>query len=101
MKGETLRTSENRDIEMVIKLKEEIEKTSKVPISMKIEEGLTWKSWSFSKPAELSVVTEKKNTDYKDDDIIIKLEKLKELKDKGILTEEEFNKKKEELLKRI
>ncbi|SCY91325.1 SHOCT domain-containing protein [Alkaliphilus peptidifermentans] len=35
------------------------------------------------------------------DDPIVKIEKLKELKEKGILTEEEFQKKKEDLLSKI
>lgn len=41
---------------------------------------------------------EEKNTA---DDTIAKIQKLNELKDKGILTEEEFNTKKQELLKRL
>lgn len=39
--------------------------------------------------------------DSKTDDVLSQIEKLSELKDKGIITEDEFNGKKEKLLTKI
>ena len=58
--------------------------------------------------AFLSILPEKdyrilsvKKSENKQDDNIDKIEKLSKLKEKGIITDEEFNKKKEELLNKI
>ena len=58
--------------------------------------------------AFLSILPEKdyrilsvKKSENKQDDNIDKIEKLSKLKEKGIITDEEFNKKKEELRNKI
>ena len=51
-----------------------------------------------AKPS-VSVAHQKKHA--KEEDVIVLLERLGELKDKGILTEAEFNAKKQELLDKI
>ena len=62
-----------------------------------------WK-WYHSK-RDVIVVKEdgdsKKDENNNFDDIIVQIEKLAELKEKGIISEKEFDKKKKELLKRI
>ena len=49
-----------------------------------------------SQPSGETTVQEKES-----DDIVSRMEKLKELLDKGILTEEEYQKKKDELVSQI
>ena len=49
-----------------------------------------------SQPSEETAVQEKES-----EDIVSRMEKLKELLDKGILTEEEYQKKKDELVSQI
>lgn len=55
----------------------------------------------IEKEKKAKEITNKSNQELKTDDIYADIEKLSELKDKGILTEEEFNIKKGELLNRI
>ena len=62
---------------------------------------------AVEKPAEIEApaagvpMTTVKEQPAKDDDVFTKLKKLKELRDQGIITEEEFQSKKKELLDRI
>tara|TARA_B100001123_G_C14514427_1_gene711646 strand:- start:46 stop:453 length:408 start_codon:yes stop_codon:yes gene_type:complete len=65
-----------------------------------------WSYWKWYHPKrDIIVIKEegdsKKNEDDNFEDIIAQIEKLSELKEKDIISEKEFEKKKKELLKRI
>ena len=65
-----------------------------------------WDPWWYDCMVHERVVVVKDNNDKKDEhetvlEIIEEIEKLAELKEKGLITEEEYQKKKKELLKRI
>lgn len=69
--------------------------------SVKDENTVTFQSWQNNKFEEVKRFIEEKiskNSEPKRDDIF-DLEKLAELKEKGIITKEEFQKKKEQILK--
>ena len=65
-----------------------------------------WPYWNWYHPKRDVIVVKEDGDSKKDEnnnfeDIIAQIEKLAELKEKGIISEKEFEKKKKELLKRI
>ena len=82
-------------------LKEKLSELAAVPISETHNKGLMKEVWSFYAPPQLAVMgakpSETKATEYITDQI----KKLAELRDAGILSPEEFENKKKELLARI
>ena len=66
----------------------------------------SWPYWNWYHPKRDVIVVKEDGDSKKDEnnnfeDIIAQIEKLAELKEKGIISEKEFEKKKKELLKRI
>jgi hypothetical protein len=86
------------------KKEQQEEKPSKeTPVNQPIKEPLPNKSIQEnlpSKPIKESL-PEKEQTSMKNEDIFEKLKKLAELRDQGILTDEEFQSKKKEWLKKL
>jgi len=81
-------------------LKDKLSELAAVPISETHDKGLMKETWSFYAPPQLAVMgakTESKITESIPDQI----KKLAELRDVGILTSEEFEDKKKELLARL
>ena len=65
-----------------------------------------WPYWNWYHPKSDVIVVKEDGDSKKDEnnnfeEIIVQIEKLAELKEKGIISEKEFEKKKKELLKRI
>jgi len=77
------------------------------PVTIDVNKGLTSETWVLKKPKELVSRTmylgspTQTSAPPAEEDPIEKLKKLKELLDAGIITEEEYEEKREKLLKQI
>lgn len=98
----------NDDIYMVIEtMKNEINKVAIEPISINRKKSLMSEEWSFSKPPESVVRSFVGAAPYAMQSMdspksgVEQIRELKALMDEGLITEEEFKAKKEEILKRI
>jgi hypothetical protein len=66
-----------------------------------VEEGKKKYEEEFEKGKEYAVTLQKDNKSGNQAEVFKKLDKLKKLKDAGVLTDDEFNTKKEELLSKV
>ena len=82
-------------------LREKLSELAAVPISETHNKGLMKELWSFYAPPQLAVMGAKTLEAKTTESIPDQIKKLAELKDAGILTIEEFENKKSELLKRL
>lgn len=82
-------------------LKEKLSELAAVPISETHNKGLMKETWSFYAPPQLAVMGAKATSSKTPDSIPEQIKKLAELRDAGILTTEEFENKKKELLARL
>ena len=93
------------------KKKHKIKKIHKKPrVNIRLGYNYYWPSWGWShrwcyrhNSRDIVVVQNDKNTNKDDsvDEIIAQIEKLAILKEKGIISEKDYEKKKKDLLKRI
>jgi hypothetical protein len=93
------------------KKKHKIRKIHKKPrVNIRLGYNYYWPSWGWShrwcyryNSRDIVVVQNDKNTNKDDsvDEIIAQIEKLAILKEKGIISEKDYEKKKKDLLKRI
>ena len=93
------------------KKKHKIKKIHKKPrVNIRLGYNYYWPSWGWShrwcyrhNSRDIVVVQNDKTTNEDDsvDEIIAQIEKLAILKEKGIISEKEYEKKKKDLLKRI
>ena len=93
------------------KKKHKIRKIHKKPrVNIRLGYNYSWPSWGWShrwcyrhNSRDIVVVQNEKNTkeDNSVDEIIAQIEKLAILKEKGIISEKDYEKKKKDLLKRI
>ena len=93
------------------KKKHKIRKIHKKPrVNIKLGYNYFWPSWGWNhrwcyrnNSRDIVVVQNEKNTkeDNSVDEIIAQIEKLAILKEKGIISEKDYEKKKKDLLKRI
>ena len=93
------------------KKKHKIRKIHKKPrVNIRLGYNYSWPSWGWNhrwcyrkNSRDIVVVQNDKNTKERDsiDDIIAQIEKLAILKEKGIISEKDYEKKKKDLLKRI
>ena len=93
------------------KKKHKIRKIHKKPrVNIRLGYNYSWPSWGWNhrwcyrkNSRDIVVVQNDKNTEERDsiDDIIAQIEKLAILKEKGIISEKDYEKKKKDLLKRI
>ena len=91
--------------------KHKIRKVHKKPrLNLRIGYNYSWPSWGWNhrwcyrhNSRDIVVVQNEKNTkeDNSIDEIIAQIEKLAILKEKGIISEKDYEKKKKDLLKRI
>jgi hypothetical protein len=88
---------------LVKALQDEIAKLAGVPISIMHEKSPMSETWGFFTPPQSSVMLGKPFAGQTagPESIPEQIKKLAELKESGVLTEEEFSDKKKELLKRI
>lgn len=82
-------------------LREKLSELAAVPISETHNKGLMKETWSFYAPPQLAVMGAKAPGNKATESIPDQIKKLAELKEAGILTAEEFESKKTELLKRL
>ena len=93
------------------KKKNKIRKIHKKPrVNIRLGYNYSWPSWGWNhrwcyryNSRDIVVVQNDKNTKEDDsvDEIIAQIEKLAILKEKGIISEKDYEKKKKDLLKRI
>ena len=93
------------------KKKHKIRKIHKKPrVNIRLGYNYSWPSWGWShrwcyrhNSRDIVVVQNDKNTNKDDsvDEIIAQIEKLAILKEKGIISQKDYEKKKKDLLKRI
>ena len=93
------------------KKKHKIRKIQKKPrVNIRLGYNYSWPSWGWNhrwcyryNSRDIVVVQNEKNTkeDNSVDEIIAQIEKLAILKEKGIISEKDYEKKKKDLLKRI
>ena len=93
------------------KKKHKIRKIHKKPrVNIRLGYNYSWPSWGWNhrwcyrhNSRDIVVVQNEKNTkeDNSVDEIIAQIEKLAILKEKGIISEKDYEKKKKDLLKRI
>ena len=93
------------------KKKHKIRKIHKKPrVNIRLGYNYSWPSWGWNhgwcyryNSRDIVVVQNDKNTKEDDsvDEIIAQIEKLAILKEKGIISEKDYEKKKKDLLKRI
>ena len=93
------------------KKKHKIRKIHKKPrVNIRLGYNYSWPSWGWNhrwcyrhNSRDIVVVQNDKNTEERDsvDEIIAQIEKLAILKEKGIISEKDYEKKKKDLLKRI
>ena len=93
------------------KKKHKIRKIHKKPrVNIRLGYNYSWPSWGWNhrwcyrhNSRDIVVVQSEKNTkeDNSVDEIIAQIEKLAILKEKGIISEKDYEKKKKDLLKRI
>ena len=93
------------------KKKHKIRKIHKKPrVNIRLGYNYSWPSWGWNhrwcyrhNSRDIVVVQNEKNTkeDNSIDEIIAQIEKLAILKEKGIISEKDYEKKKKDLLKRI
>lgn len=81
-------------------LREKLSEMAGVPISETHNKGMMKETWSFYAPPQLAVMGAKA-PESKTESITDQIKKLSELKEAGILTAEEFDSKKKELLERL
>jgi len=81
-------------------LREKLSELAAVPISETHNKGMMKETWSFYAPPQLAIMGAKPS-ENKTDSIPDQIKKLSELKEAGILTDEEFEGKKKELLNRL
>jgi len=98
----------NEDILMVIEtMKNEINKVAIEPISINRKKHLMSEEWSFSKPPEnvvrsfIGAAPHAMQSMDAPKSGVEQIRELKELMDEGIISEEEFKSKKDEILKRM
>jgi hypothetical protein len=82
-------------------LRNKLNELASVPISETHNKGLTKEMWSFYAPPQLAVMGARTQEHKVSESITDQIRKLAELRDAGILTSEEFDKKKTELLGRM
>ncbi len=82
-------------------LKEKLSELAAVPISETHNKGLIKEVWSFYAPPQLAVMGTKHSENKTTESIIDQIKKLAELRDARILSPEEFENKKKELLARL
>lgn len=82
-------------------LKNKLSELAAVPISETHNKGLMKEVWSFYAPPQLAVMGTKTSNNNKPETITDQIKKLAELRDAGILSVEEFESKKKELLARL
>jgi len=80
-------------------LREKLSEMAAVPISETHNKSMMKETWSFYAPPQLAVSQVK--TEAKNDDILGQIKKLAELRNDGILSQEEFENKKKELLAKL
>jgi len=93
------------------KKQHKIRKIHKKPrVNIRLGYNYSWPSWGWNhrwcyrkNSRDIVVVQNDKNTEERDsvDEIIAQIEKLAILKEKGIISEKDYEKKKKDLLKRI
>lgn len=82
-------------------LREKLSELAAVPISETHNKGLTKEVWSFYAPPQLAIMGAKHSVTKTTESIPDQIKKLAELRDAGILSPEEFENKKKELLARL
>lgn len=84
-------------------LKDKLSELAAVPISETHNKGIMKETWSFYTPPQLAVAQAKQAipTEAKTTDIPSQIKQLADLKEAGILSQEEFESKKKELLARL
>jgi hypothetical protein len=82
-------------------LREKLSQLASVPISETHNKGIMKEVWSFYAPPQLAVMGTRTQGSRISESIPDQIRKLAELRDAGILTPEEFEKKKTELLGRM
>ena len=83
-------------------LKDKIAAIASVPLALSHNKGMMSESWEFYAPPQLAIMMAAKPAEQpKAESIPDQIKKLSELKDAGILTEDEFNTKKAELLAKM
>ncbi len=82
-------------------LREKLSDMAAVPISETHNKGMMKETWSFYAPPQLAVMGAKAPESKATESIPDQIKKLAELKEAGILTAEEFESKKKELLARL
>ncbi len=82
-------------------LREKLSELVAVPISETHNKGLMKEIWSFYAPPQLAIMGVKASESKMAESIPDQIKKLAELHDAGILTKEEFENKKKELLARL
>jgi len=85
-------------IEMVKLIHEKVSHLCGVSIALEHKKSLNSESWSFYAPRILATTV---RSNVSNETITDQIKKLAELRDNGILTKEEFESKKSELLKRM
>ena len=82
-------------------LKDKLSELASVPISITHNKGRMQEVWSFYAPPQLAVMGAKAPDSKPAESILDQIKKLAELRDAGILSPEEFENKKKELLARL
>ena len=82
-------------------LKDKLSELASVPISITHNKGMMKEVWSFYAPPQLAVMGAKAPDSKPAESILDQIKKLAELRDAGILSPEEFENKKKELLARL
>jgi len=82
-------------------LKNKLSEIASVPISITHNKGIMKEVWSFYAPPQLAVMGAKTPNSKSAESIPDQIKKLAELRDAGILSSEEFEGKKKELLARL
>jgi len=82
-------------------LREKLGELAAVPISETHNKGMMKETWSFYAPPQLAVMGTKAPESKAIESIPDQIKKLAELRDTGILSSEEFENKKKELLARL
>ncbi len=82
-------------------LREKLSEMAAVPISETHNKGPLKETWSFYAPPQLAVMQSVPKTKESEEDIPGKIQKLSDLHKAGVLSSNEFESKKAELLKRF
>jgi hypothetical protein len=82
-------------------LKDKLSELASVPVSVTHNKGMMKEVWSFYAPPQLAVMGTKAPESKTAESIPDQIKKLADLRDAGILSPEEFENKKKELLARL